>query len=121
MKRNRWIDGVNHSLDRHAFKRLRERNININQVWETAEDPDEYEDAQGEAIRLSKMYGDKKLQLIVKPISDFILISTVYYESEYSEDKRATAKSKLVAARERYNRNARVHNNRYRKRTKSVL
>ena len=55
MKRNKWIDGVNHSICRHARKRLRERNIVIDQVWDTATDPDKYEEIRNNGVRVSKM------------------------------------------------------------------
>ena len=118
MKRNKWIDGVNHSLDRHATKRLRQRNINIHHVWETLEYPDEYEDLDNDAARVSKWYGKKKLQAVLYPVpgTEFILVTTVYYDEEYTEDKWGSDKAKLIARKEKHNKDVYLNHKRKGKR-----
>ena len=120
MKRNKWIDGVNHSVDRHARKRLRERKITIHQVWDTAADPDEYEELTSSGVRVSKMYDGKKLQLILHAIDDFILIKTAYWDDEYTEDERAQQRAKVIAAKEQHNKRIAKHDHRYRTRQRNA-
>lgn len=106
MKRSTIIDDVVHSIDRHARRRLRQRNIPLSHVWETAKDPDEYEDLDRNAFRCGKMYGDKKLWVVMNPAlhEDFITVRTAYWDEEYSSDRRAKDKSKHVSNVERLDR-----------------
>lgn len=120
MKRNKWIDGVNHSLHRHLRKRIRERNIAMHQVWTTAEDPDTYEELHNDSVRVSKMYDDDKLILVMHAIGDFIMITTAFWEEDYTEDARAQNRAKHIKGREQHNRRLTKHDHRFRKRQRNA-
>ena len=65
------------------------------------------------------MYGDKRVQLVLHAISDFILVKTAYWDDEYTEDTRAHHKSKAIDAKEKHNKRLAKHDHRYRTRRRN--
>ena len=114
----RVIDGALHIIDKHARKRMRQRNIHIDDIWSTAQDADEVEEAYGDAFRVSKMIRGDKVSIICWPVPerDFISITTVYHNDEYTEDRQAKSKAKRINDQEGVRRGTDVHFTRKNKR-----
>ena len=104
-KRSRYIDGINHSLPRHARRRMRERNIPIDHLWDLCEDPDAvYDDSRIEnSFTFTKvMPNGKMLIAVIEARADFAIVHTVYYNTPYSEDKKRKHKKRDIEAKEKH-------------------
>ena len=102
MKNSRTIDGVVHSIDKHTQRRLKQRGISLDMIWETCEDPDVVIDTTDKEVtyKVSKYYEGVELIVLMAALDGYVRIKTVYFYTEPTDKDHAKLNSKRAKRKE---------------------